>query len=76
MLKQILKPESRLTQTFENGPARNAYDAVQGLDLIDCGDRLLLAIEDADWHLLVDLLGAYRKLRRLADEHGLNLWRV
>ncbi|MCY3859307.1 MAG: ParB N-terminal domain-containing protein [Gammaproteobacteria bacterium] len=75
VLKQILKPESRLAQTLENALARNAYDAVRDLDLIDCGDRLLHAIEDADWHLLVDLLGAYRRMRRLADEHGLNLWK-
>ena len=76
VLKQIVKPESRLAALLVNGPVRDAYDDAPGLDLFDCGDRLLKALDDADWILIVNLLGAYRHLRKLADDHGLNLWKV
>ena len=75
-LKQILNPESRLAELLLNGRASDVYDSIPGLDLFDCGDRLLHALDDADWSNVVDLLKTYRRSRKLADEHGLNLWKV
>ena len=76
VLKQILKPDSRLAESIENGRASDAYGNLPGLDLFDCGDRLLHVLDDSDWGHVVNLLGSYRRMRKLADEHGLNLWKV
>ena len=76
VLKQILKPDSRLAEALANGRTSDVYDAMPGLDLFHCGDRLLQALDDSDWTHVVDLLSAYRRMRELADEHGLNLWQA
>ena len=76
VLKQILKPESRLAESLANGRASGVYLTLPAFDLLDCGDRLLHAFDDSDWHHVVDLLGAYRRMRKLADESGLNLWKA
>ena len=76
VLKQILKPESRLADAIVKGPTSSAYDSIPGLDLFSCGDRLLHALDDSDWTHAVNLLSAYRRLRKIADEHGLNLWKA
>ena len=76
VLRQILKPDSRLAASIENGRASDAYGTLPGLDLLECGDRLLHALDDTDWRHAVDLLESYRRMRQLADEHGLNLWKV
>lgn len=76
VLKQILKPESRVASLLERGRATDAYDGIPELDLLDCGDRLLHALDDSEWSQVVSLLDAYRRMRKLADEHGLNLWKA
>ena len=75
VLKQILPPESRLSESLTKGRASSAYDTIPGFDLLECGDRLLHALDDSDWAHVVDLLSSYRRLRKLADENGLNLWK-
>ena len=75
VLKQILRPESRLAELLVKGRAGDAYDPLPELDILICGDRLLHELDDSDWNHVVALLGAYRRLRKLADEHGLNLWK-
>ena len=76
VLKQILKPGSRLAEAIEKGRASEAYGTLAGLDLLECGDRLLHSLDDSDWSEVVNLLGSYRRMRQLADEHGLNLWKA
>ncbi|MCY4129262.1 MAG: ParB N-terminal domain-containing protein [Gammaproteobacteria bacterium] len=75
-LKQVMKPTSRLSESLENGRASDAYDVLPAFDLFDCGDRLLHVLDASDWNHVVDLLGAYRRVRKFADEHGLNLWKA
>lgn len=75
-LKQILKPTARLVESLGTGRAGDIYIEMPGFDLFDCGDRLLRALDDSDWGHVVNLLGAYRRIRKLADEHGLNLWKA
>lgn len=75
VLKQILQPNSRLAESLGIGRAIDAYDELPSFDLMDCGERVLHALDDSDWACVVNLLGAYRRMRKLADEHGLNLWK-
>ena len=75
-LREFLNPGSRLIESIEKGRASDAYGTLAGFDLLDCGDRLLRAFDDADWRHVMNLLGSYRRMRKLADEHGLNLWKV
>ncbi len=76
VLKQIMNPGSRLAEVIEKGRAIDAYGSLAAFDVLDCGDRLLRALDDSDWNHVVNLLGSYRRMRQLADEHGLNLWRA
>ena len=76
VLKQILRPESRLAEALVSGRASGAYDDLLDIDLLDCGDRLLRALDDSDWRHTIDLLSAYRNMRKLADDHSLNLWKA
>lgn len=75
VMKHILNPDSRLAASLGTSRASDAYDALPEFDLFDCGDRLLHVLDDSDWSHVVNLLAAYRRMRKLADEHGLSLWK-
>ena len=75
-LKQILKPETRLAESLEERRTTEVYGTLPEFDVLICGDRLIHALDDTAWAHVVELLGAYRRMRTLAEEHGLNLWKV
>ena len=75
VLSRILKAESRFSNALKKERLSQIYTQLPNVDLFDIGDRLLHLLDDTDWKHVINLLAAYRRLRKLANEHALNLWK-
>lgn len=76
ILRKLLEPGSRYLKALETNRPIEVLTDQSPLDLVTCGDRLLRTFDDSDWDLAIKLLSSYRQLRKLSDEHAVNLWSV
>lgn len=74
ILRKLLHTESRYWKALETNRPIAVLADHNPLDLAICGDRLLRLFDDLEWDIVINLLSSYRQLRKLADEHAVNLW--
>ena len=74
VLLRLLNPASNYAKKLQHTRPKAVYAELPPLDVFDLGNRLLCTLDDTAWQNLMGLLSSYRSMKKLADEHSIELW--